>query len=498
MVGIADKPNGTRRKLIWAMVAGGLTQGCGGGGDSQASPAVPPSSQNPLPSPVGSSGPSLAAMSQNTIYIAHRGSAALYPEQTFEAYDLTLDGKQFIFESDVQTIRDNTLVLMHDITVDRTTTSSGSVANFTQTEWRMLNIDANSWHGSAFGNALKAPTFQDWVERYRGKVIFVPEDKDLRSTVQMISIFNEARVSKDQVLFQAFSLDPLRKAVQSGFHACFLHTGQSNPEDAIHAGVRWTGIGKMAADRDILRWINSGIKTLIWTVNRRAERDAKLKLGVAGFFSDDPTYLSADEPLSRADKFDQQTWMPGMLSNNVEDAHLSGRGRFLGSPYWGYATDAAGYLGCLQGYLGPIKGSAAEPQSFNLELTINFDSAFESDQRRWASVFLATDDLAFTDTADASMGYHIIFRKSGVIEVYRKSQQAAALLLQGVNGSAILDGQAVRFRISVSSSSIKAARIRDDGMLTSILEIREPVPKLNYVHLGRKGLACRFSKLSLT
>lgn len=497
MADIADKPNGTRRKLIWAMVAGGLTQGCGGGGESQASPTVPPSGQNPAP-PIGSPGPSLTAMSQNTIYISHRGSAALYPEQTLEAYDLAFGSKQLIFESDVQTIRDNTLVLMHDLTVDRTTTGSGAVANFTQAEWRMLNIDANSWHGSRFENTLKAPTFLDWVERYRGKVIFVPEDKDLRSTAQMISIFNEAGISKDQVLFQAFSLDPLRKAVQAGYHACFLHTGQSNPEDTIRAGVQWAGIGKMAADSDIKRWINSGIKTLVWTVNRRAERDAKLKLGVAGFFSDDPAYLTAEEPLSSVDKFDQQTWMPGMLSNNVEDAHLTGRGKFLGSPYWGYATDATGYLGCLQGYLGPIKGKGTELQSFELELTINFDSAFEADQRRWASVFLAKDDLAFTDTADASMGYHVLFRKSGVIEVYRKSQQATPLLLQGINGSPILDGQGVRFQISVSSSSLKAARIRDDGVLTSILEVRESVPKLSYIHLGRKGLACRFSKLSLT
>lgn len=497
MAGFEDKPNGTRRKLIWAMVAGGLTQGCGGGGDSQANPTHPPTGQHPAPLPVGASGPSLTTLSQNTIYIAHRGSAALYPEHTFEAYDLVLGSKQLIFESDVQTIRDNTLVLMHDLTVDRTTTSSGAVANFTEAEWRMLNIDANSWHGSRFENNLKAPTFRDWVQRYRGKVVFVPEDKDLRSTAQMISVFNEAGVSKDQVLFQAFSLDPLRRAVQAGYHACFLHLGQPNPEDALRAGVRWAGIGKMAADSDILRWVNSGVKTLVWTVNRRAERDAKLKLGVVGFFSDDPTYLAAEEPLSSVDKFDEQTWMPGMLSNNVEDAHLSGRGRFLGAPYWGYATDTAGYLGCLQGYLGPIKGKGADLQSFDLELTINFDSAFESDQRRWASVFLAKDDVAFTDTADASVGYHVLFRKSGQIEVYRKLQQAPALLLQGTNGSPILDRQGVRYQISVSSTLLKVARIRDDGVLASILEVRELMPKLNYVHLGRKGLACRFSKLSI-
>jgi glycerophosphoryl diester phosphodiesterase len=62
---------------------------------------------------------------------AHRGGAALWPENTLLAFQHALElGVDFI-ESDLRMTRDGALVLHHDARVDRTTNGAGAVADLT-------------------------------------------------------------------------------------------------------------------------------------------------------------------------------------------------------------------------------------------------------------------------------------------------------------------------------------------------------------------------------
>lgn len=72
--------------------------------------------------------------------IAHRGGAGIRPEHTVLAYShaATLDS-DLIFEIDVRMTSDNVPVLMHDITVDRTTNGTGDVSSFTFDDIRALD-----------------------------------------------------------------------------------------------------------------------------------------------------------------------------------------------------------------------------------------------------------------------------------------------------------------------------------------------------------------------
>lgn len=476
------------------LVAGGLMHGCGGGsadalgntGRSDVSPSVD------MP-PIG---PTLSALSKNILYIAHRGTAVLYPEETYVAYDNSLRDNNVLLECDVQTLADGTLGLMHDMTVDRTTTSTGRVSQFSQVDWKELKVDANTWHGSNFGNEISVPFFSDWVARYKDKGILVPEDKDLRSMASMLAIVKSQRVHNDQVLFQCFTIDPLKQAVAAGYPACFLNDGLASPAAAVSAGIRWAGIALSAPDDQMRKWVASGINVLVWTVNRRADCHAKLALGVKGFFSNDPTYLAANAPLFATDRFELQTWLPGMLSNTAEDTNLPGRGRFMGGGYWGYDVLNIGYLGCLQGYLCPLTGEA-NPARYNVRLNITFDAANNNDQGRWASVFLGTDDMPFLDKTENSSGHHLVFRKNGVIEIYKKMSGSQATLLAGIAGTSIANGEEVTFSIEVNEAAITVTRLRADGSVMYSAVSSDKSARGAYLHLGRNGLACKFSRLSV-
>lgn len=472
------KPNTMRRTLLAGLAVSGF---------------IPVYARSAKPS----SQISLSKLSTSTLYLAHRGSSALYPEQTYTAFDGSLKNGQLLLECDVRLLADGKPGLMHDSTVDRTTRSTGNVSSFTESGWRDLRIDANTWHGSNYGDALSAPLFSDWVSKYKGSAILAPEDKDQRSMTAIMSILQKARVSKDQVLLQCFALNPLLQAVAENYPACYLGSGAENPSSAVASGVTWGGLAASATDDQMRTWVASGLKVLVWTVNRRYIRDTKLALGARGFFSDDPAYLKGNVPLYTTDRFDLQTWISGMLGNSG-DLSLPGRGQFFANSYWGYGHTTAGYSGCLQGYLCPIKGVSA-PKDYQISLSITFGPSANDDLTRWASVFVATDDRPFVNSgSDSTAGYHILFRKNGNIDVYRKKANLGPELLAGVVGAAITNDQEVRYRISVSASEVTAARLNSDGTIYYSTTALDTSSRGGYLHLGRAGLACKFRHVSVT
>src|SRR5207344_689588 len=100
---------------------------------------------------------------------AHRGGAALRPENTLLAFDhglsLGADGLEF----DVHLSRDGVVVVHHDQTLDRTTDGAGAVAALTAAELGRLDA-AYHFGAPAFtyrGTAGGVPTLRDVLQRYQ-------------------------------------------------------------------------------------------------------------------------------------------------------------------------------------------------------------------------------------------------------------------------------------------------------------------------------------------
>lgn len=84
--------------------------------------------------------PSLAADSQHIIVIAHRGEHLSHTENSLAAFQAAADAGADYFECDVRTTKDGKLVLMHDGSVNRTTTGTGLVAQMSFDEVRALQF----------------------------------------------------------------------------------------------------------------------------------------------------------------------------------------------------------------------------------------------------------------------------------------------------------------------------------------------------------------------
>jgi glycerophosphoryl diester phosphodiesterase len=75
-----------------------------------------------------------------TRYVAHRGGAALWPENSLLAFRNAIAAGAQLLELDVHRAADGAVVVIHDPTLERTTNGSGLVAARTSAELRALRL----------------------------------------------------------------------------------------------------------------------------------------------------------------------------------------------------------------------------------------------------------------------------------------------------------------------------------------------------------------------
>ncbi|MDL2318829.1 glycerophosphodiester phosphodiesterase [Eubacteriales bacterium OttesenSCG-928-A19] len=95
------------------------------------------------------------------LVVGHRGMKSVYPENTLlsfeKAIELGVDG----LEMDVNVSRDGDLIVMHDLTVDRTTNGTGRIRDLTTAELKKL--DAGSHLDARFAG-LQVPLFDEFCQ----------------------------------------------------------------------------------------------------------------------------------------------------------------------------------------------------------------------------------------------------------------------------------------------------------------------------------------------
>jgi len=98
------------------------------------------------------------------LIIAHRGHSIEVPENTLEAYRRAIELGVEMIECDVNMTRDGELVMIHDWTLDRTTTARGRVEELTLDEIRA--VDAGSRFDPSFAG-LRIPTTAETLDLAR-------------------------------------------------------------------------------------------------------------------------------------------------------------------------------------------------------------------------------------------------------------------------------------------------------------------------------------------
>lgn len=228
--------------------------------------------------------------------IAHRGGAGYAPENTMAAFQLAERmGADFI-ELDVRLSKDRELVVIHDKTVDRTTSFIGNVSQYTLKELR--SMDAGSYYSSEFSEE-RILSLQEVLDRFADRIGILIEIKDppiypgIEEKLAEILL----RYNHDRIIIQSFDSQSLRHIhdllpdIPVGV---LIHEDQHPLSEVklnqIAEYASYINYNHVLLDESFVRNIHDhNMKVMAWTL--RYDRDMKRMktIGVDGIITD---YLS--------------------------------------------------------------------------------------------------------------------------------------------------------------------------------------------------------------
>jgi len=122
------------------------------------------------------------------VIIAHRGNASINVENSMSAFSASSSVGAPV-EMDAVIINDSSeLGMMHDDTVDRTTSSTGSASSFTATQWKAITLDPSTWFGAGYPDTEKLPLFSEVCALMANRGVFLPEAKNTGSGLLICKI----------------------------------------------------------------------------------------------------------------------------------------------------------------------------------------------------------------------------------------------------------------------------------------------------------------------
>jgi glycerophosphoryl diester phosphodiesterase len=242
----------------------------------------------------------------DVVVIAHRGGSRLRPENTMAAFDhaasLGVDG----LECDVHLSRDGEPVVIHDATLDRTTSDTGPVAERTAEELADVDAGFHFADGPRFpyrGAGLGVPRLSDLLARHPGLPLVIEIKGGAPETARRVLEVVRAAGALDRVLVGSFSDGPLaevrrmapavptsasRLEVQDAVRRSLLRLTPRAPGYAIiQAPYRLRG--RKVFGRGFVRAARrAGIPVQAWIVDLEDDMRRLLDWGVTGLISDRP------------------------------------------------------------------------------------------------------------------------------------------------------------------------------------------------------------------
>ncbi|MFY1046106.1 glycerophosphodiester phosphodiesterase family protein [Chryseobacterium sp. GP-SGM7] len=128
--------------------------------------------------------------------VAHRGDWREAPENSVWAIKKAIEKGVDMAEIDLAMTKDSILVLMHDNTIDRTTTGKGKPSDFTLAEIKKLSLR----DGLGVETQMKVPTLEEILEISDGKIL-LNLDKGFDYIKQVYPLVKKRKML-DQILFK--------------------------------------------------------------------------------------------------------------------------------------------------------------------------------------------------------------------------------------------------------------------------------------------------------
>ena len=228
----------------------------------------------------------MSGFDQAPVIIGHRGAAGLEPENTLPGFQAAVALGVQAVELDVHLCQEQ-LVVIHDPTLERTTSGSGAVATTSFATLRTLDAGAGSL----------IPTLSEVLAVLPEEIAVNVELKG-EGTAAALAAWLPAP-DRRQILVSSFDHDALQtfKSLRDDYPAAplFSRWKPDALEIATAFGSGYINLGRKLANASRLGAIRAaGLKSLVYTVNDVKDARRLLTDGAWGLFTDYPDRINRE------------------------------------------------------------------------------------------------------------------------------------------------------------------------------------------------------------
>ncbi|NLC35117.1 MAG: glycerophosphodiester phosphodiesterase [Alcaligenaceae bacterium] len=230
-------------------------------------------------------------------WVAHRGAGRAAPENTLAAFRLGSARGFRMMEYDVKLTADDVPVLLHDDTLERTSSGRGRAADFRYAE--LARHDFGAWHSPAYAGEPIATLYG--IAAYT-RANGIHSNIEIKPTTGMETHTGERIALLARQLWEGAELPPLLSSFSETALAAARDAAPELPrallfEEALPADWReraaWLqcsglNLNHRHVTRDIVRQVgDAGLSLAIWTVNDPARALELLEWGCNAIITDE-------------------------------------------------------------------------------------------------------------------------------------------------------------------------------------------------------------------
>lgn len=233
----------------------------------------------------------------NTKVIAHRGFSGQAPENTLAAFNKAIDVGADYIELDVRQTKDNVLVIMHDKTVNRTSSNNktGEIKELYYQEVQEIKVGYSSKFGDTFKDE-RVPTLKETLLLAKNKIKLCVElkpkgiDKEVVEMISDLGMINQVIIFSfhKETLINVKKLNPKFKTLLLADYA-----NLKSIDFAVEIGIDAIGVGYATTlTKEFIKSAhNKNIKIFKWTVNDTDHMKKLIGFKVDGIITNRPDIM---------------------------------------------------------------------------------------------------------------------------------------------------------------------------------------------------------------
>lgn len=227
--------------------------------------------------------------------VGHRGVMSQAPENTLASFRLALDMDVDYLEMDLYLSKDDSIMVIHDATVNKTTNGSGLVNSLTYAQLR--DLDAGSKFSSIY-KGEKIPTLYEVLMLAKGKKPCMVELKQTGIERPVVALIQKLNM-QDQIILASLRMNEIQtvKQLDSRIRVSYVtYAATKNDIDVLSSfkGESFAS-GDLPSIENIEYARSKGIVYYNWTVNDGDRMLLLMSKGVQGIITNTPHNMAGIE-----------------------------------------------------------------------------------------------------------------------------------------------------------------------------------------------------------